>query len=301
MRDRTLTSIRLACRSCSLMTKGMLVAPQAMDLDWPMSDSTSAGDEYVKYADVYDVLFEDISDDAEFYLRCASTLIATGTPILELGTGTGRVAGHFLRAGYRVMGVDASAEMLVHAARKLGGFGDQFKWAREDICSMRLDRRFRVAIAPYGMMAHVLEDNDRLRAFRSVYEHLEPGGVFVFDDMPGWLAGAAEGTALEVRRKAVDPATGMTVRMMSNCIEVAGQPLSVRYDFIDWLAPNNKVARRLVIRVVFRDMELADELRLLKEAGFAEVDLIGDWDGRPFDRQNVGANRRLILRCRRAG
>src|SRR5258706_13741950 len=98
-----------------------------------MLEGTAAGDEYVKYADIYDVLFDNISDDAEFYLRCASSFVAPGANVLELGTGTGRVAARFLRAGYRVTGVDASAEMLAHAERKLAPFGDQFAWSRADI------------------------------------------------------------------------------------------------------------------------------------------------------------------------
>jgi SAM-dependent methyltransferase len=270
-----------------------------MDLDWPMSETAGDGDEYVKYADVYDVLFGDLSDDAEFYIRCAGTRIREGGAILEVGTGTGRVAEHLLKAGYRVTGIDASAEMLAHAARKLTGYEGRFDWAQADVRRMSLGRTFPVAIAPYGMMAHILTDEDRRASFRRVYEHLEPGGIFVFDDMPGWLAGHADGKGLDVRRTGFDAAAGMPVRMMSNCIEVAGKPLSVRYDFVDWL-DGDKVAKRLVIRVVFRDISLADELALLKEVGFHEVDLFGDFDGRPFDRQNLAANTRLILRCRRS-
>ncbi len=270
-----------------------------MDLDWPMSESASDGDEYAKYADVYDVLFGEISDDAGFYIRCAGTRIRPGGAILEVGTGTGRVAEHLLRAGYKVTGIDSSGEMLAHAARKLEGYGEAFDWAKADIRTMGLGRKYPVAVAPYGMMAHMLTDDDRRASFRRIYEHLEPGGIFVFDDMPGWLAGHADGKGLTVRHTGFDKTAKMPVRMMSNCMEVVGKPLSVRYDFVDWLE-GDKVAKRLVIRVVFRDISLADELALLKEAGFHEVDLFGDFDGRPFDRHNLSANTRLILRCRRA-
>jgi hypothetical protein len=143
-------------------------------------------------------------------------------------------------------------------------------------------------------VAHLLTDEDRLAAFRTTHEHLAPGGVFVFDDQPAWLVGPADGTHLEQRRSGHDPATGMRVRLLSNCIDVAGRPLTVRYDLVDWLA-GNEVARRLVIRVIFRNVALADELRLLKEAGFSRVDLFGDFDGHEFDRQNVTNNRRLIV------
>ncbi len=148
---------------------------------------------------------------------------------------------------------------------------------------MAFEQRFALVVAPYGMVAHLHTDGERLAVFRNVHQHLAPGGVFLFDDMPGWLAGAADGGKLEPYRSTHDPATGMTVRLMTNMLDIAGQPLSVRYDFIDWLNAEHQVARRLVLRVRFRNIALADELSLLKQAGFGQVDLLGGFDGRPFD------------------
>jgi SAM-dependent methyltransferase len=267
------------------------------DVDWPMSEPAAAGDEYTRYAEIYDALFGDIADDAGYYLGLAARFAGEGGTVLELGTGTGRVAARFLEAGYEVVGLDASPKMLAVAHRKLG-HKKGFSAMHADVRRVRLDRKFRLAIAPYGMVAHLLTDEDRLAAFRNTYTHLEPGGALVFDDMPGWLAGAADGTRLEQRRVGRDPATGMDVRLLSSCIDVAGQPLTVRYDFVDWFS-GSQVARRLVIRVIFRNVQLADELRLLRQAGFGRVELIGDFDGHPFDQANLSANRRLIVMAHR--
>jgi SAM-dependent methyltransferase len=262
-----------------------------------MGDRAVAGEEYARYAAIYDVLFGELDDDSGFYQRIARDYAGPGGTVLELGTGTGRVAARFLEAGYEVVGLDASPEMLAVATRKLGS-QPRFHAVQGDVRSFRLGRTFPLAIAPYGMVAHLLTDEDRLAAFRTTREHLAPGGVFVFDDMPGWLGGPADGTQLEQRRVGHDPATGMRVRLLSNCIDVAGQPLTVRYDLVDWMT-GDAVARRLVIRVIFRNAALADELRLLGEAGFSKVDLFGDFDGHEFDRQNVTANRRLIVLAHR--
>lgn len=266
-------------------------------LDWPVEDSAAAGDEYARYAGVYDVLFGDLSDDLDFYLARAAAVLEPNGAVLELGTGTGRVAARFLAAGHRVVGLEANAEMLALARAKLGS-DPRFFGVQADVRTARLDQRFRLAVAPYGMVAHLLTDDDRRAAFRTTYEHLEPGGTFVFDDMPGWLAGAADGTQLEQRRVGRDPRTGSDVRLLSNCVDVAGLPLTVRYDFIDWLA-GGEVEKRIVIRVVFRNIPLEDDLRLLRDAGFSDVELLGDFDGRPFDRDRLGSNHRLVVVARK--
>jgi hypothetical protein len=38
---------------------------------------------------------------------------------------------------------------------------------------------------------------------------------------------------------------------------------------------------------------------LLAAAGFEQIEVLGGFDGRPFDPSNLAANERLIIRCRR--
>lgn len=272
-------------------------------LDWPAAEEGDTGEVYARYAEVYDAFFGDIRSDARFYLARAAEVLEPGGAVLEIGSGTGRVAEHFLREGYRVTGVDASQAMLTRATGRLAEFGGRYASFRADVRQMELTQRFRLAVAPYGMVAHLLTNEDRLTTFRRVREHLEPGGVFIFDDMPGWLASAlgatpADGATLEVRRTTTDPATNMTVRLMSNSFDVAERPYTVRYDFIDWLQ-GDRVARRKVIRVVFRNIALADELALLAEAGLGDVRLYGGFDGRTFDEHDLTKNERVVVSCRR--
>ena len=56
-----------------------------------MPDTPSDPDPYLPMADLYDFAYGDYSEDSDFYLNLAR---ATGGPILELGSGTGRVACH---------------------------------------------------------------------------------------------------------------------------------------------------------------------------------------------------------------
>jgi SAM-dependent methyltransferase len=251
---------------------------------------------YARYADVYDALFSELQDDLGFYLRLAS---AKSGPILELGAGTGRVTERLLRAGYPVTGIDVSAAMLAHAAVRLAPFAPRFTSICGDVRAMRLPDRFPLAVAPYGMVAHLLTDADRLATFRAVRDHLEPGGVFAFDDRPSWLGEQADGTRLEHNRSGFDPIAKLPVRLLSNSVDFAGSSVSMRYDFIDWLE-GGRVARRKIVRITFRNIPLDEELALLAEAGLSDVKIFADFDETPFDREHLTANKRVVVTCRRA-
>ncbi|MDB6154895.1 MAG: class SAM-dependent methyltransferase [Chthoniobacteraceae bacterium] len=270
-----------------------------MNLDWPPTDELFPGEEYVKYAEVYDLLFEDFGVDIAFYVQAAARLAAAGSTILELGAGTGRLTLPLLEAGYHLVGVEPSGSMLERARQRLARYEERARLVHIDAQSMQFSERFKLAIAPYGMVAHLHSDAERLAVFRNVHAHLAPGGIFLFDDMPGWLAGPSDGSTLDLYRTAHDSVSGMTVRLMTNVIDVADQSLSVRYDLIDWLNADQRVARRLVVRIRFRNISLEQELALLRQAGFARVDLLGGFDGRSFCHDDLTRNSRLILQCHR--
>jgi SAM-dependent methyltransferase len=203
-----------------------------------------------------------------------------------------------LQDGHYIVGIDSSEEMLARAAEKLGS-NSRLELQCGDVRAFTLDHRtFPLAIAPYGMTAHLLTDADRLAAFRCVYAHLKPGGAFIFDDCPSWMADAEEDTALRVSVVRDDPSGG-TLRLMTNTIQAADEPLSVRYDIIDRLNTAGHVRTRTIVRVVFRNIALKNELSLLAQAGFTRVDVLGSFDGRMLDEAHPTANSRLILRCYR--
>lgn len=270
-----------------------------MNLDWPPRDEPEPGEEYASYAEVYDLLFDGLDKDVAFYLDVARRHLPPAGTLLELGTGTGRLTWRLLEAGFGVVGVDPSEPMLRRAAVRLARYGPRAQLVHDDAQAVQLGRRFGLAVAPYGMVAHLHDDAERLAVFRNVHEHLQPGGMFVFDDLPGWMAGPSDGGRLDPYGCARDPVTGLDVRLTTNMMDVAGSPLSVRYDFIDWLDASGQVARRMIVRVRFRNIALAEETALLRQAGFVHIDLLGGFDGRPLRPDEPCANTRLIMLCRR--
>ncbi len=131
-------------------------------------------------ADLYDAHYLSYRDDLPFYTRLAADV---GSPVLELGAGTGRVTEALARAGHRVVGVDNAEPMLARAADRLelSGTADEVRLVAGDMRDVRLGERFPLVIAPFNALMHAYTLDDQDRTMMTVDAHLAPGGVFAFD------------------------------------------------------------------------------------------------------------------------
>ena len=130
--------------------------------------------------------------DVEFYLELAA---ATGGPVLEVGTGTGRVAWRLADAGYEVVGVDLAAGMLKQAAAKGAGRADagRVRFVRQNMTALDLGRRFPLALVTYRTFNYLLTPDDQRRALLALRGHLAPGGraaLHLFDPPPDLFTSA---------------------------------------------------------------------------------------------------------------
>jgi ubiquinone/menaquinone biosynthesis C-methylase UbiE len=129
--------------------------------------------------------------DVAFWQRLARQ--AQG-PILELGSGTGRVTVPVGRvARVRLFGVDRSEPMLAHARRRLRQARglSRATLVRGDIRALPFveGARFHLVMAPYGILQSLVRESDLTETLRSVARVLAPGGVMGVDlvpDLPQW-------------------------------------------------------------------------------------------------------------------
>ena len=120
--------------------------------------------------------------DKEFYVNIAK---ASGGPVLEIGSGDGRLLTAIAESGVRVFGIDISAHMVRLAKRRLAGLPD---WVSEnadivqaDSRRFELNRQFASAFMPFRMMQHLLTPKDQRACLRRIHRHLRPGGVLALD------------------------------------------------------------------------------------------------------------------------
>ena len=106
---------------------------------------------------------------------------APGREVIELACGTGTVAIALARAGWRVLGVDASADMLAQAQAKLGGERLDIAWSQQDMRCLCVPAPAPLVTCLYDSMNYMLSDDDLLAVFAHVRDALLPGGLFLFD------------------------------------------------------------------------------------------------------------------------
>lgn len=130
------------------------------------------------YADTY----RDRIDDVAYYVAVASN---DGGPVLEYGTGNGRIAMAIARHGVQVVGVDASASMLADFRERLqhepAEVQARIELAQGDMRTLQLGRKFPLVYATFNTALHLYSVDDVTQFLARVREHLQPGGSFVCD------------------------------------------------------------------------------------------------------------------------
>lgn len=185
------------------------------------------------YARFYGLLYRDKDYGGE--ARFVHELIQRHAPgahtLLELGCGTGAHACHFARIGYELHGIDRSDEMLRSAAARRGELAPaiaarlRFSWG--DLTTTRLDKRFDAVIALFHVMSYQTANADLSAAFATVGEHLNTGGVLVFDC---WYGPGVLTDRPAVRVKRLEDDTMALLRVAEPEIEPNENRVTVRYE-----------------------------------------------------------------------
>jgi SAM-dependent methyltransferase len=161
-------------------------APAKLDEIEEAGDDVERG-AHEHYADaaLYDYEYRHRRADVNFYRQLVTDALAAPGRVLELACGSGRVTTALLRAGHRVIGVDASMPMLRQAAARIGRLG---RGARErgalvcaDMRGFALGARFPAVVMAFNAFEHLYTRLEVRECLASVRKHLAPGGRLFFD------------------------------------------------------------------------------------------------------------------------
>jgi SAM-dependent methyltransferase len=250
-------------------------------------------------AELYDCFPFDA--DVPLYTEVA---LESGGRVLELACGTGRVLLPLLRAGARVVGVDASPSMLRIARRKLAAEprnvaerahlveGDM---RRFDVDSLDAQNAFDFALIAVKSFAYLQTPEDQLACLRTIHRHLRPGGRLAIDLLhptPAWL-GEPVGSLHQDLCQAVSDG-GLVHRIESvAALDLAAQVKVIR-SMYELIAADGTVRKR-VVEWPFRYTYRYEAQYLLERAGFVVEDVYGGYDRRPF----AGDDRAMVFVARR--
>ena len=144
---------------------------------------------YTGFAEVYDLFMDDVPYEmwSRYLVGLLQEYQVSGGLVLELGCGTGNMTRLLAQAGYDMIGVDCSEEML-QLARESAWREQSMQPDAPDILYLLQDMREFELYGTVGAVVsvcdsinYILEEADLLKVFQLVNNYLDPGGVFIFD------------------------------------------------------------------------------------------------------------------------
>jgi SAM-dependent methyltransferase len=217
---------------------------------------------YDSIARLYDPWSASVTEDVEFYVEEAQK---AGSPVVELGVGTGRIAVPTAAAGIRVIGVDSSPGMLevCREAAELAGVAGLLDLRLGEVEAPPVDERVGLVTCPFRSFLHLLDDDARLRALRAARELLVPGGRFVFDVFAPSAADIADTNARWLEREpGIWERADWDSRARTLTLSVRGESGETSF-VLAWLSNDEWRAR-------------------LEQAGFQVTGCYGWFDRRPY-------------------
>jgi len=196
------------------------------------------------YADQYDLLYSDKDYEAEcdlveeIFRRYGQGPIRT---ILDLGCGTGNHAIPLACRGYRVTGVDLSADMLLHAKEKAAGIQLPEEVARPifiqgDVRNVDLGQKFDAVLMMFAVLGYQLTNEGVLAALRTVRRHLNSSGLFICDV---WYGPAVLTIRPSERVKVIQTPDGKLIRTTAGTLDTYSHLCEVHYHL--WRLSGNQV------------------------------------------------------------
>ncbi len=174
------------------------------------------------YGRYYQLLYQDKDDAAEVAYVCSLLqALGTGRDLLEFGSGTGRHGRLLAQRGYRVLGVERSAQMLAQALPCPG-----FDSVQGDILEIDLGRRFSAVLALFHVVSYQTSNAAVSAVFARAAAHLDAGGFFVFDV---WYSPAVHAQRAEVRAKRMADANTAITRIAEPRHHPAENRVDVHY------------------------------------------------------------------------
>lgn len=138
---------------------------------------------YESFARVYDLFMDNIPYDewCSYLIELLKEYGIEDGLVLELGCGTGNVTERLFNAGYDMIGVDNSMDMLEIAMEKKEENKKDILYLLQDMREFELYGTVRAVVSICDSMNYILDYGELVQVFSLVNNYLDPGGIFIFD------------------------------------------------------------------------------------------------------------------------
>lgn len=136
---------------------------------------------YIGFASMYDELMENIPYQAWGGYIKNILHNHEAKLVLDMACGTGTITTMLAQAGFDMIGVDSSIDMLNEAQQKMYDAGQNILFLAQDMRALDLYGTIDAAISVCDGLNYILEAGELEDIFKKVKLFLNPGGLFIFD------------------------------------------------------------------------------------------------------------------------
>lgn len=211
---------------------------------------------------------EEAGADAENVVRLLA--LEPGAAVLDLCCGPGRHSVALAKLGFRVTGVDRTAQYLAKAKTFAAEQGVEVEWIHADMREFQRKAAFDGAVNLYTSFGYFEDPAEDLKVLANLRASLRPGARLVMD-----MAGKEIIARIFTPRDWQESDEGALV-LMDRSMTPGWKRMKMR-----WISIRG--SERSEFCFDHRMFSAAELERLLLDAGFRDVDIHGALDGRPYD------------------
>jgi SAM-dependent methyltransferase len=233
------------------------------------------------FARYFDAQYRSFEEDLPLWRYLA---VEHGSPVLELGCGTGRVLRALIEAGHHTVGIDHDRQMLLRAWMHLApAFDENTCLVQADLQSYAFGLPFNLAIAPMNTLS-IFDVSALEEIATNVRKQLSPEGTFAFELPNPAVDPFDEVDPDEPLTGFIEPESGNPCQVYAQRVEHKGQsPLEIHWHYDELLADGS--SQRYTLRQAYFLHSYEDIESILIEAGYIVDKAFGDYTRAPFNQE----------------
>lgn len=138
---------------------------------------------YTGFAEVYDMFQDNVPYEewSQYICDLLREYEVSDGLVLDMGCGTGSLTECLAEAGYDMIGIDYSGEMLQIAMDKRQASGLDILYLQQDMREFELYGTVKAIVSICDSMNYIMEYRELVQVLRQVNNYLDPEGIFIFD------------------------------------------------------------------------------------------------------------------------
>jgi SAM-dependent methyltransferase len=189
---------------------------------------------FLDYSKYYDVIYKDkdYKGETAFILKHLDKFSSRRSNLLSLGCGTCSYELLMAIKGYRIVGIDRSAEMLKVAAEKIkkAQLESKIKIYQKDVQKFEFEEKFDSAFAMFNIVGYQTKNEEFKAMLKNVNKVLKPGGIFMFDC---WYMPAVLKDRPVDRVKEIKIGKRRIIRLTKSRLNETGNPIEITFKVLE--------------------------------------------------------------------